>query len=41
VGKDYYNGSINLLLSISTKKDGFVVEKVEFTYDSEGSLMTI
>ncbi|MES9682752.1 RHS repeat-associated core domain-containing protein, partial [Gottfriedia acidiceleris] len=35
VEKEYNYGSINLLLSIITKKGGSVVEKVEFTYDSE------
>lgn len=35
VEKDYHYASINLLLGITTKTNGTVSEKIEFTYDSE------
>jgi RHS repeat-associated protein len=35
IEKEYNYASINLLLGITTKKDGKVTEKIEFSYDSD------
>lgn len=38
--KIYEYASINMLLSVTTKKDGTFIEKIEFTYDSEDNRTT-
>jgi RHS repeat-associated protein len=40
VEKEYDYASINLLMGITTKKNGTVTEKVEYTYDSEDNRST-
>ncbi|WP_210367568.1 hypothetical protein [Bacillus sp. REN3] len=40
IEKVYEYASINMLLSITTKKGGTVKEKIEFTYDSEDNRST-